>query len=66
MGGVAHKPWRLTETENFLLNKTVSPALFEQAAAMSMKAAKPYRFNAFKTKMGTSAIMMALNNAAGS
>jgi xanthine dehydrogenase YagS FAD-binding subunit len=66
MGGVAHKPWRLAEAEKFLTNKTLSPGLFEQAAAMAMKAAKPYRYNAFKIKMGSAAIAMALTNAAGS
>ena len=35
MGGVAHKPWRLTELENYLKGKEASENNFQQAAAIA-------------------------------
>lgn len=64
MGGVAHKPWRLTEAEKFLAGKQVSREIFEQAALLSMKAARPYRYNSFKPKLGAAAIVESLMHAA--
>lgn len=61
MGGVAHKPWRLSEVERFLLGKNVSTDLFTQAAEMAMKEAKTYSHNGFKVKLGKLAIIEALN-----
>ncbi len=60
MGGVAPKPWRLTEAEKFLLNKPATKENFTTAAALSMKAAKGYGHNNFKLKMGNAAIIEAL------
>jgi xanthine dehydrogenase YagS FAD-binding subunit len=65
MGGVAHKPWRLLEAERYLSGKQASRQVFEQAAMRAMKPAKPYRYNAFKIKMGSAAIVEALKKAAG-
>src|SRR5215207_5446808 len=42
MGGVAHKPWRLTAAENFLKGKEATVANFQQAASLAMKEAKGY------------------------
>ena len=64
MGGVAHKPWRLTEAEEFLKGKTVSEETFRQAANLSMKGAKSYGDNAFKLTLGPNAITEALTIAA--
>ncbi|MHC0442444.1 FAD binding domain-containing protein [Flavobacterium sp. 3-210] len=60
MGGVAHKPWRLTEAEEFLKGKTVSEATFRQAANLAMKGAKSYGDNDFKLTLGPNAIVEAL------
>jgi xanthine dehydrogenase YagS FAD-binding subunit len=60
MGGVAHKPWRLTEAEKFLKGKTVSQTTFKQAADLAMKEAKGYGDNDFKITLGTNAIIEAL------
>lgn len=60
MGGVAHKPWRLTEAEKFLLNKPATKENFVAAANMAMKGAKGYGHNNFKIKMGNVAIVEAL------
>ena len=63
MGGVAHKPWRLTETEKFLVGKTASKENFTKAAALAIKGAKGYGHNDFKLKMGPVAIVEALMKA---
>lgn len=60
MGGVAHKPWRLTEAEEFLKGKTVSEATFRKAADFAMKGAKSYGDNDFKLTLGPNAIVEAL------
>ncbi|MDP4264211.1 MAG: xanthine dehydrogenase family protein subunit M [Bacteroidota bacterium] len=65
MGGVAHKPWRLTEAEKFLTGKRVSKETFIQAAEIAMKGAKAYGHNNFKLKMAPAAIVEALMKAAG-
>lgn len=65
MGGVAHKPWRLSEAEKFLPGKNVSKENFTKAAELAMKGAKGYGHNNFKLKMGTMAITEALMKAAG-
>lgn len=64
MGGVAHKPWRLTEAEEFLKGKTVSKETFKQAANLSMKGAKSYGDNDFKLTLGPNSITEALTIAA--
>ena len=63
MGGVAHKPWRLTEAEKFLVGKTATKENFTKAAELAMKGAKGYGHNNFKLKMGPVAIVEALMKA---
>jgi xanthine dehydrogenase YagS FAD-binding subunit len=65
MGGVAHKPWRLTETEQFLQGKQVSVPVFEQAAQIAMRGAKAYGDNAFKLKLAPNSILNALQITSG-
>ena len=65
MGGVAHKPWRLTEAEKFLIGKTASKENFTKAAELVMKGAKGYGHNNFKVKMGAVTIVEALMKAMG-
>jgi xanthine dehydrogenase YagS FAD-binding subunit len=60
MGGVAHKPWRLTEAEEFLKGKTISETIFRQAADLAMKGARGYGDNDFKLTLGPNAIIEAL------
>jgi len=64
MGGVAHKPWRLTAAENFLQGKTATPENFKAAATLAMQDAKGYGYNNFKLKMAPAAIINALTTAA--
>jgi xanthine dehydrogenase YagS FAD-binding subunit len=63
MGGVAHKPWRLTEAENFLKGKEASEPVFREAAELAMKGAKGYGGNDFKIKLSSNTIVEALKTA---
>lgn len=65
MGGVAHKPWRLTEAENFLKGKSASEAVFRQAAEVAMAGAKGFGHNNFKLKLAPNTIVEALTIATG-
>lgn len=65
MGGVAHKPWRLTAAEQALRGKPATAANFEQAAQLAMQGAKAYNENAFKLKLAPATITEALHHAAG-
>lgn len=60
MGGVAHKPWRLTASENFLKGKEPSLENFEQAANLAMTDAKGFGENDFKLQMAPNTIIEAL------
>jgi xanthine dehydrogenase YagS FAD-binding subunit len=64
MGGVAHKPWRLSEAETFLKGKAVSAANIKEAAHLAMKGAKGYGQNNFKLTMAPNAIIEALQTIA--
>lgn len=63
MGSVAHKPWKLIESENFLLGKTPTKENFEAAAEIALKGAKPFEGNKYKVEMGKNAIVRALSQA---
>lgn len=64
MGGVAHKPWRLTAAEQFLIGKPAQSETFQQAAEIAMQAAQPLSNNRFKVGLGQRAIRRALTIAA--
>lgn len=65
MGGVAHKPWRLTEAEKFLIGKPATEATFKQAAEIAMQGAKGLKYNSFKLKMAPNTIIEALKTVSG-
>jgi xanthine dehydrogenase YagS FAD-binding subunit len=65
MGGVAHKPWRLTAVEKALVGKPATEASFEQAAQLAMQGAKAFKDNAFKLKLAPATLTEALKHAAG-
>jgi xanthine dehydrogenase YagS FAD-binding subunit len=64
MGGVAHKPWRFTNAENFLQGKAATEENFKKAAAIAMEGAKAYEHNQFKLKLAPNTILQALKTAA--
>jgi len=65
LGGVAHKPWRSIEAEDFLKGKHVNAENLAQAADIILIGAKGFGHNDFKVKLAKSAIirngLMALN-----
>ncbi|GAB3753133.1 FAD binding domain-containing protein [Spirosoma agri] len=63
MGGVAHKPWRLTAAEEFLKGKAATEANFKQAATLAMQGAKGYGENDFKLTLAPNSIVDALKTA---
>ncbi len=63
LGGVAHKPWRATEAEKFLVGKAATEANFKAAAEAEMRNAKPLEHNKFKVELGRRAIVRALQMA---
>jgi xanthine dehydrogenase YagS FAD-binding subunit len=60
LGGVAHKPWRLTNAEQFLVGKAAIAATFEQAAEIALRDAKPLWGNQFKVALSKRLIRRAL------
>ena len=63
MGGVAHKPWKLIEAEDFLMGKKPTQSNFENAADLAMRNARPLSDNVYKIEMGKKAIVRALSQA---
>lgn len=63
MGGVAHKPWRLSKAERYLAGKPPTIQNFEMAAQLEMNGAKSFGHNDFKLKMTPAAIVEALKKA---
>jgi xanthine dehydrogenase YagS FAD-binding subunit len=64
MGGVAHKPWRLTAAENFLRGKPVNMTNFQEAANIAVRGAKGYGYNNFKLKLAPNTIVETLRSVA--
>ena len=65
MGGVAHKPWRLTTAEDFLKGKIASVENFNRAASIAMKDAKGYGHNNFKLKLAPNTLVDTLKRVSG-
>ncbi|TRW27209.1 xanthine dehydrogenase family protein subunit M [Flavobacterium zepuense] len=65
LGGVAHKPWRVSEAEDFLKRKKATRENFAAAADIILQGAVGYEHNNFKIPLAKRAIirncMMALN-----
>ncbi|MCX2575088.1 FAD binding domain-containing protein [Pedobacter sandarakinus] len=65
LGGVAHKPWRSAEAEEFLKGKPATEENFAAAADIILEGAKGFGDNNFKIKLAKNAIirngMMALH-----
>ncbi|WP_316846782.1 xanthine dehydrogenase family protein subunit M [Pedobacter psychrodurus] len=57
LGGVAHKPWRVKEAEDFLVNKAATRENFSAAAGLILKGAKGSGNNDFKIPLAKKAII---------
>ena len=64
LGGVAHKPWRAFEAENFLMSKTATEENYRQAAESELKDAQGYGYNNFKIELAKRTIVSVLNELA--
>jgi len=60
LGGVAHKPWRATKAEDFLLGKPKMAENFRAAAELELKEAHGYEHNSFKIELAKRVIVRAL------
>jgi xanthine dehydrogenase YagS FAD-binding subunit len=65
LGGVAPRPWRAPDAEQFLRGKKPDDATLRQAALMVTSGAKPYRHNAFKVELAQRTVVRAIASAAG-
>ncbi|NTS40728.1 xanthine dehydrogenase family protein subunit M [Flavisolibacter sp. BT320] len=65
MGGVAHKPWRLTATETFLKGKEANESNFRQAAQLAMKEARGFGENNFKLTLAPNTLVHTLQKLTG-
>lgn len=64
MGGVAHKPWRLTAAETALRGASLDDAdALKSAIAVSFTEARPLAHNAFKVELAQRAALRALQTA---
>jgi len=64
LGGVAHKPWRASKTEEALIGKTADEKTFRAAAEAELAAAKGYKHNSFKIELAKRAVVRALTTVA--
>jgi xanthine dehydrogenase YagS FAD-binding subunit len=62
-GGVAPKPWRLTEVEDAMRGNKLTPALLKTAADAAGQGAKPASQNAFKLVLLRRTVLRALQSA---
>ena len=62
LGGVAHKPWRAWQAEDFLRGKPATVDNFEAAAAVELADAKPLRDNAFKIELAQRTVVAVLGS----
>jgi len=61
MGGVAHKPWRLTAAESALPGVSLDDAIaLRTAIATAFGEARPLSHNTFKVELAQRAVMRAL------
>jgi xanthine dehydrogenase YagS FAD-binding subunit len=61
LGGVAHKPWRARNAEKRLIGQDANEETFRAAAEAELAAAKSYKYNSYKIKLGKRAIVHALS-----
>ncbi len=65
LGGVAPRPWRVPDAEQFLRGKKPEEAILRQVAQMITTGAKPMRYNSFKVELAQRTVVRAIASAAG-
>ncbi|MFN6561577.1 MAG: FAD binding domain-containing protein [Nostoc sp. ChiSLP01] len=64
-GGVAPKPWRAWEVEEFLKGKAINTATFIAAGELAIKQAKPQTHNEFKIELVKRVLIRGLSKSCG-
>jgi len=64
LGGVAHKPWRVSTAETVLRGERADASAFARAADIMLRGAKGYGHNNFKIGLARRAIIRTLSQAA--
>ena len=65
LGGVAPIPWRVPKAESFLVGKTLTRDVLEEAGRLSLADAKPLEKNAYKVPLTQTLVRRALAKAGG-
>ncbi len=65
LGGVGTKPWRSKEAEATMTGKTISDAVFREAAEVALREARPQSQNGFKVELAKRTIVRALQTVSG-
>jgi xanthine dehydrogenase YagS FAD-binding subunit len=65
LGSVAHKPWRLTSTEDLLRGLRPDPAQIRHAVDVGLEEAKPLTHNAYKIQLARTAAIRTITKALG-
>jgi xanthine dehydrogenase YagS FAD-binding subunit len=65
LGGVAPIPWRVPAAEKFLVGKTLTKEVLEEAGKIALAEAKPLEKNAYKVPLAQTLVRRALAKAAG-
>jgi xanthine dehydrogenase YagS FAD-binding subunit len=60
LGGVAYKPWRAREAEQFLIGKDLTEDVAKQAARAAFANATPHEHNGYKVRLGQETLVRAL------
>ncbi len=65
LGGVATKPWRAKEAEQYLIGKSAGTETYKAAASVALKDATTYPYNSFKPELAKRTLISALQNTGG-
>lgn len=65
LGGVAPIPWRVPKAENFLIGKTLTRDVMEEAGRLSLADAEPLEKNAYKVPLTQTLVRRAVAKAGG-
>ncbi len=57
LGGVAHKPWRASLAEEFLVGKRCDDQTLSEAASLELEGARTFQHNAFKVELARRTIV---------
>ncbi len=60
LGGVAHKPWRASAAEQYLIGEPADEQTILQAAMLELEGATPFPYNGFKIELAKRTIVGAL------